>query len=74
MDKGAHFYRCDFQVHSPRDRAWTGRKFGVDAAAVAALTPEEKKHITDERIQFAKEYLIYRYEKYMLLFICTIYH
>lgn len=24
MDKGAHYYRCDFQVHSPRDRAWTG--------------------------------------------------
>ena len=24
MDQGAHFYRCDFQVHSPRDRGWTG--------------------------------------------------
>lgn len=24
MDKGAHFYRCDFQVHTPRDRRWTG--------------------------------------------------
>lgn len=24
MDKGAHFHRCDLQVHSPRDRAWTG--------------------------------------------------
>ena len=23
-DKGAHFYRCDFQVHTPRDRHWTG--------------------------------------------------
>lgn len=23
MDKGAHFYRCDFQVHTPRDRRWT---------------------------------------------------
>lgn len=21
-DKGAHFHRCDFQVHSPRDRQW----------------------------------------------------
>lgn len=57
MDKGAHFYRCDFQVHSPRDRAWTGNKFGVAAAAVAALTADEKKQITDDRIQFAKEYL-----------------
>src|SRR6266700_1410141 len=24
MDKGAHFHRCDFQVHSPRDRGWAG--------------------------------------------------
>ena len=23
-DKGAHFYRSDFQVHTPRDRGWTG--------------------------------------------------
>lgn len=57
MDKGAHFYRCDFQVHSPRDRAWTGNKFGVDADAVASLTPEQKKQIINDRIQFAKEYL-----------------
>lgn len=25
MDKGAHFYRCDFQVHSPRDHSWKGK-------------------------------------------------
>ena len=24
MDKGARFYRCDFQVHSPRDCNWKG--------------------------------------------------
>lgn len=24
-DKGAHFYRCDLQVHSPRDHRWNGR-------------------------------------------------
>lgn len=24
MDKGAHFYRCDFQVHTPRDHNWNG--------------------------------------------------
>jgi len=57
MDKGAHFYRCDFQVHSPRDRAWTGNKYGVNADAIATLTPEVKQQITDVRIQFAKEYL-----------------
>ena len=24
MDKGAHFYCCDFQVHTPRDKQWSG--------------------------------------------------
>jgi type III restriction enzyme len=24
MDKGAHFHRSDFQVHTPRDLRWTG--------------------------------------------------
>lgn len=24
MDNGAHFYRCDLQVHTPRDRHWSG--------------------------------------------------
>jgi hypothetical protein len=24
MDKGAHFHRCDLQVHTPRDHNWTG--------------------------------------------------
>ena len=24
MDKGAHFHRCDFQVHTPRDINWQG--------------------------------------------------
>jgi len=23
-DNGAHFHRCDFQVHTPRDRNWAG--------------------------------------------------
>lgn len=24
MDRGAHFHKCDFQVHTPRDRQWDG--------------------------------------------------
>lgn len=24
MDKGNHFYKCDLQMHSPRDRGWKG--------------------------------------------------
>lgn len=57
MDKGAHFYRCDFQVHTPRDRNWTGTKFGVNQDDVATLTTEQKENIDTERIQFAKQYL-----------------
>ena len=41
MDKGAHFYRTDFQVHSPRDRNWKGPESVSDA----------------ERQQIAREYV-----------------
>jgi len=57
MDKGAHYYKCDFQVHSPRDRGWTGKKIGVNSEEIATLSTEAKKQITEDRIQFAKEYL-----------------
>lgn len=57
IDKGAHFYRCDLQVHTPRDRNWTGNRFGVNTEDVASLTDEQKQQITDDRVQFAKEYL-----------------
>ena len=38
-DKGAHFYRCDLQVHTPRDRNWTGsdRITDPDRSAYARL-------------------------------------
>lgn len=26
MDKGAHYHRCDFQLHSPRDCNWVGNR------------------------------------------------
>ena len=37
-DKGAHFYRCDLQLHTPRDRNWTGteRITDVDRRAYAS--------------------------------------
>ena len=25
MDNGAHFYKCDFQTHTPRDKQWNGQ-------------------------------------------------
>lgn len=31
MDKGAHFYRCDFQVHTPRDAQWHGKRAVTDS-------------------------------------------
>lgn len=31
MDKGAHFYKCDFQVHTPRDPRWMGAEATSDA-------------------------------------------
>jgi type III restriction enzyme len=57
MDKGAHFYRCDFQVHTPRDIRWTGKKIGVSSNEVTTLSEEQKEQIQNDRIQFAKEYL-----------------
>lgn len=57
MDNGAHFYRCDFQVHTPRDRQWTGNKFGVNQDELESLSQEQKERITADRIQFSKEYL-----------------
>ncbi|WP_321430689.1 hypothetical protein [uncultured Methanolobus sp.] len=58
MDKGAHFYRCDFQVHTPRDINWTGKKFGVNQDKLGELDDETKKQLSNDRIQFAKEYLV----------------
>lgn len=57
MDKGAHFYKCDFQVHSPRDINWTGNRFGVNPDQVSTLTDPQKSAIMADREQFAKEYL-----------------
>jgi len=41
MDNGAHFYKCDFQVHTPRDLNWEG---------ASAITD-------DERSQYAHEFV-----------------
>ena len=57
MDKGAHFFKCDFQVHTPRDIGWTGRKYGAEPTVVAALTLQNKAEIDTERKQFCKDYL-----------------
>ena len=46
MDKGAHFYRCDFQVHSPRDRAWKGLPY---------TTSEKRKLYAEKFIAACRE-------------------
>ncbi len=57
MDKGAHFYKCDFQVHTPRDRSWSGSKYGLSPSEIQKATDEEIQNLSDRRKQFAKEYL-----------------
>lgn len=42
MDQGAHFYKCDFQVHTPRDAQWHGAE---------AVTPADRKIYAEELIQ-----------------------
>lgn len=41
QDKGAHFYNCDFQVHTPRDENWSGKRPGNE----------------DERKDYAKNFI-----------------
>lgn len=41
MDKGAHFHKSDFQVHTPRDATWKG---------AGAVTPQERKAYAEELI------------------------
>ncbi len=46
MDKGAHFYRCDFQVHTPRDTRWSGRRYVSD---------EDRKEYAAQFIQACRD-------------------
>lgn len=41
MDKGAHFYRCDFQVHTPRDANWVGSR---------PASPEDRRDFADRLV------------------------
>lgn len=46
MDKGAHFHRCDFQVHSPRDPNWVGPRPTFD---------EERKAYAEKFVKACRE-------------------
>ena len=45
-DKGAHYYRCDLQVHSPRDANWSG---------LDAVTNDERRTYARELVQACRE-------------------
>jgi chromosome segregation protein len=46
MDKGAHFFRCDLQVHTPRDQNWKGED---------AVTPEERLRYAQSLVNACRE-------------------
>jgi len=46
MDKGTHFYRCDFQVHTPRDRQWHGD---------IAVSETERQEYAKEFIRYCRQ-------------------
>jgi type III restriction enzyme len=46
IDKGAHFYRCDLQVHTPRDLNWTG---------AACVTDDERRDYATRLVQACRD-------------------
>jgi len=46
MDKGAHFFRCDLQVHTPRDIRWTGSQ---------CVTADERRAYSALLVQACRE-------------------
>src|SRR6516165_7716068 len=47
MDKGAHFYRCDLQVHTPRDLNWAGSD--------AAVADDQRQAYAAKLVQACRE-------------------
>lgn len=45
-DKGAHYFRCDLQVHTPRDINWTGDK---------AVSDEERRAYAKRLVQACRD-------------------
>jgi type III restriction enzyme len=46
QDRGTHFYRCDFQVHTPRDTNWRGDR---------AVSEEDRKAYAREFVAACRE-------------------
>jgi chromosome segregation protein len=49
MDKGAHFYKTDFQIHTPRDINWIGDG--------ETIWPNRKPVTPEERLTFARKFI-----------------
>lgn len=43
MNKGTRFYKCDFQVHSPRDINWNGER------AIKELLSDPNYYVSEEK-------------------------
>jgi len=66
MDKGAHFYRCDFQVHTPRDIQWNGRTYMTvfirSVSMVCGTPPKYSNAWIRQRLPPADRLAKYRFE------------
>ena len=51
MDDGAHFHKCDFQVHTPRDANWDGD---------GAVTVDERRKFANEFVRSIVTISLYR--------------
>ena len=45
MDRGAHFHRCDLQVHTPRDANWSG---------IRPTTPDERREFAERFVRHCR--------------------
>jgi type III restriction enzyme len=46
MDKGAHYYRSDLQVHTPRDLSWAGKE---------CVSAEDRRAYPESLVQACRE-------------------
>lgn len=54
MDKGAHFYNCDFQVHTPRDLNWRWRS-NKSFEKSGCVTDTDRKNYAKSLISACRE-------------------
>lgn len=50
MDKGAHFYHCDFQVHTPRDLQWHANVVQANDVAIGKAKVGERVVVLGGRL------------------------